>query len=75
MRYSELVDFDPIESVVELRAADKAEQAKRLVKSFVISDRMAELLRTVVFPQLQFTTRRTTRGSSSSAITGRERVT
>ena len=56
MKYAELVDFDPIESVVELRAADKADQAKRLVKSYVISDRMAELLRTVVFPQLQFAT-------------------
>jgi len=56
MKYAELVDFDPIESVVELRAADKTDQAKRLVQTFVISDRMAELLRTVVFPQLQFAT-------------------
>ncbi len=56
MKYAELVDFDPIESVVELRAADKSDQAKRLVQTFVISDRMAEILRTVVFPQLQFTT-------------------
>jgi len=54
MKYNELVDFDPIESVVELRAADKADQAKRLVQTFVISDRMAELLRTIVLPQLQF---------------------
>jgi hypothetical protein len=54
MKYSELVDFDPIESVVELRAADKADAARRLVQTFVISDRMAELLTEVVFPQMQF---------------------
>jgi hypothetical protein len=54
MKYAELVQFDPIESVVELRAADKVDAAKRLVETFVVSDRMAELLSDVVFPQLQF---------------------
>lgn len=54
MKYSELVAFDPIESVVELRSADKAKDAQRLVETFVISDRLAELLQTIVFPQLQF---------------------
>jgi len=54
MKYSELIQFDPIESVVELKSADQTDAAKKLVESFVISDRMAELLRTVVFPQLQF---------------------
>ncbi len=54
MNYSDLIEFDPIESVVELRAADKVDAAKRLVKTFVISDRMGELLKNIVFTQLQF---------------------
>ncbi|MCA9303594.1 MAG: hypothetical protein KC996_05690, partial [Phycisphaerales bacterium] len=54
MNYSDLIEFDPIESVVELRAADKVDAAKRLVETFVISDRMGELLKTIVFTQLQF---------------------
>src|SRR5215472_5069931 len=55
MRYSELIEFEPIETVVQLRDADSASEARRLVETFVISDRMAELLGDLVFPQLQFT--------------------
>jgi hypothetical protein len=54
MRYSELIQFEPIETVVQLREADTASEARRLVETFVISDRMAELLGELVFPQLQF---------------------
>ena len=56
MKYSELIQFEPIETVVQLREADSASEARRLVKSFVISERMAELLADLVFPQLQFNT-------------------
>lgn len=54
MKYSELIQFEPIESVVQLREADSSKDAQRLVKTFVISDRMAELLGDLVFSQLQF---------------------
>jgi hypothetical protein len=54
MKYSELIHFEPIETVVQLREADSATQARRLVETFMISDRMAELLGELVFPQLQF---------------------
>ena len=54
MKYSELIQFEAIESVVQLREADSAKDARRLVETFVISDRMAELLGELVFPQLQF---------------------
>ena len=54
MKYSELIHFEPIETVVQLREADSATEAGRLVETFVISDRMAELLGELVFPQLQF---------------------
>ena len=54
MKYSDLIQFEPIESVIQLREADEAADARRLVETFVISDRMAELLTDLVFPQLQF---------------------
>ncbi|NQV50030.1 MAG: ATP-binding protein, partial [Candidatus Marinimicrobia bacterium] len=54
MKYSELFQFDPIESVVQLRDADKATAAKKLVKTFVISDEMADRITGVLIPQLQF---------------------
>lgn len=54
MKYSDLIQFEAIESVIELRQADKAEQAKHLVETFVISDRMQENLSQLIFPQLQF---------------------
>ena len=53
MKYADLIQFEPIESVIQLREADEASDAKRLVETFVISDRMAELLTRLVFPQLQ----------------------
>jgi hypothetical protein len=54
MRYAELIKFDPIESVVQLRDADVEKDARRLVETFVISKRMEEQLADLVFPQLQF---------------------
>ena len=52
--YGDLIAFDPIESVVQLRHADDGEAARQFVETFVISDEMAERLATLVFPQLQF---------------------
>lgn len=56
MKYSDLIQFDPIESVVQLREADREASARRLVETFVISDRMGEQLADLVFRQLQFET-------------------
>ena len=56
MKYEDLVQFDPIETVVQLRDADETEAARRLVSTYVISDEMAEKLMSVVFPQLQYDT-------------------
>src|ERR1700676_2011297 len=55
MKYSELIHFEPIESGVQLRDAASASNARGLVETFVISERMAEVLCDLVFPQLQFT--------------------
>jgi energy-coupling factor transporter ATP-binding protein EcfA2 len=52
MRYSDLIQFDPIESVVQLRESDKKEKAQELVRSYVISKDMAERLSGVFFANL-----------------------
>ena len=54
MKYGDLIKFDPIESVVQLRDADNSSLAKKLVSTFVISQEMAERLINLVFSQLQF---------------------
>lgn len=54
MRYGDLIQFEPIESVVQLRDADEAANARTLVSTYVISDEMAERLTGLVIPQLQF---------------------
>ncbi|ROQ92180.1 DUF6079 family protein [Desulfosoma caldarium] len=54
MKYGDLIQFEPIESVVQLRDADEAAAARKLVETYVISSEMAEKLVSLVFPQLQF---------------------
>ena len=54
MKYGDLIQFEPIESVVQLRDADEATAARQLVETYVISKEMAEKLTSLVIPQLQF---------------------
>ena len=54
MKYGDLIQFEPIESVVQLRDADETNAARQLVETYVISDEMAEKLVGLVVPQLQF---------------------
>ena len=54
MKYGDLIQFDPIESVVQLRDADKSSAARTLVNTYVISEEMAERLTQLVIPQMQF---------------------
>lgn len=54
MKYSELVRFEPIDSVIQLREADDSGDARNLVETYVISDRMAERFGDQFIPQLQF---------------------
>ena len=62
MRYRELVQFEPIETVIQLRDADQEDAARRLIQTYVISDRMADQLANVVIPQLQFLSPRDNKG-------------
>ena len=54
MKYADLIQFEPIETIIQLREADSEIDARRLVETFVISDRMADMLCDMVIPQLQF---------------------
>ena len=54
MKYGELIQFDPIESVVQLRDAGHESVARQLVSTYVISEEMAEKLTSMIIPQLQF---------------------
>ena len=54
MKYRDLLQFDPIETVIQLRDADKAKAAKQLVNTYVISEEMAEKLISIVIPNLQY---------------------
>ena len=52
--YGDLIQFEPIESVVQLRDADEEAAARHLVETYVISEEMAEKLTDLVIPQLEF---------------------
>lgn len=54
MKYGELITFQPIESVIQLRDANRKESACKLVASYVISNEMCQRLSEVVIPHLQY---------------------
>src|SRR5712692_9724367 len=54
MQYGDLIQFEPIETVVQLRAADDVVAASQLASTYVISAEMGERLTGLVIPQLQF---------------------
>lgn len=62
MKYSDLIQFEPVDSVIQLREADRASEAKRLVKTFVISDAMADRLADHVLEQLRLDRTEESRG-------------
>jgi hypothetical protein len=54
MRYGDLIQFEPIESVIQLLDANRPEEAKKLVATYVISDDMAERIAKQMISQLSF---------------------
>lgn len=54
MKYGELIDFEPIDEIKELRRADDPDQAREDVRTYVISELMADRLCNLVFPALEF---------------------
>jgi hypothetical protein len=54
MRYDELIKFEPIGSVIQLLDANRPDEAKKLVLTYVISDDMAERIAKQMIPQISF---------------------
>ncbi|MBO6522093.1 MAG: hypothetical protein JJ973_18765 [Rhodospirillales bacterium] len=54
MRYGDLIQFEPIESVIQLLDANRPSEAKKLVSTYVISDDMAARIAKLMIPQLSF---------------------
>jgi hypothetical protein len=62
MKYSELISFEPIDSVKVLRDADDLTAARRDVETLVVSSRLAEQLTDVIFPNLDLDNPRDPKG-------------
>lgn len=54
MKYRGLVQFEPVETVVQLISSEDPDYATHLVQTYVISERMAEVITGVIIPHLQF---------------------
>ncbi len=54
MKYSEVISFEPIETVLKLVDANNKKRAMEHSKTFVMSKGLRDQLRTMVFSQLQF---------------------
>ena len=54
MKYSDLVNFEPIETVIQLEQAESLAAVRQLVQTFVVSNGMSEQLCNLVIPNLQF---------------------
>lgn len=54
MKYRELIQFEPLETTIQLVHANERDRAEQLVSSYVISNEMADRLVNIVLPQIQF---------------------
>lgn len=54
MKYRDLIQFQPISSVIKIQEADETSKALELVASYVISDRMGSQIIDHILPHLQF---------------------
>ncbi len=52
MKYGELINFDPIDTVIQIRDADDAAKAAKLVETYVMSDDMAKMINDRILTQL-----------------------
>lgn len=54
MKYRDLIDFDPVISVIQLRESADKERASKLVKTYVISEHMHDQISEIIVPHLRF---------------------
>lgn len=62
MKYNELIQFEPVTEVIQLSQANQKEVASQLVDTFVISDRMADVIVNKILPELRVDIARGGRG-------------
>ena len=55
MKYGKLIDFHPIEDVIQLKSADDVATGRGYVESYVVSDTLADNLVNAMINQLQLT--------------------
>ena len=54
MKYSDIINFSPIETIIQLKEASDKDKARSLVESYVMSDQMADKLEATIINELQF---------------------
>ena len=54
LKFGDLIQFEPIESVIQLLDANRPGEAKKLVETYVISDDMADRIAKLMIPQIAF---------------------
>ena len=54
MKYSQLISFNPITTVIQLTDADNIAEEEKLVRSYVMSDDMEKRIADTMLGQLQF---------------------
>lgn len=52
MKYRDLIEFEPVVDVIQLRQADEKKRAEKLVSTYVISDRMTDVILHRILPSL-----------------------
>lgn len=53
-KYGELIQFEPVTTIIKLKESAEQHRAQQLVESYVISDKMSQKLAEIIIPQLQF---------------------
>ena len=53
MKYKDLIHFEPVTEVIQLKSANSKEKAAQLVDTYVISDRMADVILHRIVPALK----------------------
>ncbi len=54
MKYKDLIQFEPVIDIIQLRQADQRARAEQLVSTYVISDRMTDVILNRILPSLRF---------------------
>ncbi len=53
-KYGELIQFEPVTTIIKLKESAEQHRAQQLVESYVISEKMSQKLADIIIPQLQF---------------------